>query len=146
MTKLNRVRISLYDNENWHTTASVLARLVSAGYSNIELVSDPFKLLDIYDYHEDNVPQIIIVDAKFISNKYNGFDALDEIKEYFEDVIIICLNSKESLIATLKSNCDSFIDRAEHDYLDTLESTVDHWAQYVVEKENLNALYASILN
>ena len=111
MLKQNCVRISLYDSGKLHTSTSILARLISIGYSNVELINDPYKLLDIYEYHKDNIPQIIIVDAEFINKKYNGFDALDEIKAQFKDIIIICLNNRESLLSTLKNKCDAFIDK-----------------------------------
>ncbi len=146
MTKRSNVRISIYNSNHLQESTKILSSLIRAGYNNMELVDDPYKLLDLYEYHEDTLPHIILVDTDFINEKYNGFDALDEIKMQFKQIIIICLNDKKTLVGTLKSNCDSFVDKSQPGYLSKLGAVVNHWAQYVIERESLNTLYASILN
>lgn len=147
MVRMSSVRIAIYCNnrEMYTGNMNVYTKLVQIGFTNLEVVTNSDKILDLYEYHKDGVPEIIIVDVDFISKNFNGFQVLADIKEELSDVVVICLNSKETIVEVLQSDCDSFIDKNSNSYLEDIDKTVRHWAKYIVERNSLEELYKSIL-
>jgi len=103
------------------------------------------------DDDENQWPDIIITEAIFKNCHMDGIEAAAHIKVMCPEVIAICCstNVREGYnttpIVALRHGCDSWVEKTEY-FVEDITHKVHHWANYVVEKNKLKDIYATILD
>ena len=144
------IKICDTDEINSHLLKSFLSR---NGYTTINSYSTPAELMESFsdkpEYNNTNQIVILAICAK--CSDLDGIQATKIIKKDYRDVVVVCISDTGDIYSrdafkVFKSGCDSWIDKNDKDYINSLMNNIKHWTQYLIEKSRLAELYNSFLS